>query len=976
MRFVAWLGAGILALGSELPVRVYSTSDGLSNSSVNRIVSDSHGFLWFGTSDGVSRFDGYGFLNFGVADGLSHRRVNDVLETRGGDFWIATGGGVCRLGGKGPPAVERSLAPAETRWITRLLEPRASTPANPLIWCGTDSGLYRFTPRDGKFEQVELGKSASEQRAFVMDLFEDSRGVTWAGTSSGLYRWKDGSELVRYTVAQGLPANEVTSIRQDAAGAIWVATWKGAARIADGGADRVLTRKNGLAGDYLYSVLPLANGELWLAGTGGISVVGASGAVQRTMNAKAGLIVDDVEALGLDASGNVWAGTDGGGAAKIAQSGFTTFGQEDGITGRPADIFESKAGELVLVTKADDAMRVYVRNAERFRMARLIPQRSRVGWGIGQVFAQGAGGIWWAATGGGLLRFPSSKAAATLGNPVAVDTSGMGAAGPIKAFEDSKGTVWLAFRMLGRGLARKTASGPVERIAAPSSSFPFVFAEDSAGTLWIGYFQGGLARYRGGQVEEVRLPERGASGVRSLLIDGKKRLWVGTSEAGLLRCDDPGAEQPAFVSYATPQGFSGSLIECLTEDRAGQIYACTGRGVDALDPVSGRLRHYTTADGLVRGDVQLAFRDREGALWFGGSRGISRLIPQPGIHAAAPYVQISRMDVGGVAQGISPVGQRQVSGLRLPFGSGPIRVEVTGVTFRPGDMLRYQTKLEGADRDWSTPSADRAFSYGALQPGAYRFQARAVNADGLESGAAEAEFTILAPFWQRAWFLGLLALMAGSLAVIAHRTRVARLLEIERVRNRIAADLHDDIGSSLSQISVLSAVARSESAAGAHAPIDKIAELSRQMLESMSDIVWAINPARDQPADLIQRMRHFAAELFTAADIELEFRVEPAGSERKLKPELRRELLLAFKEAANNVVKHSGAKRVRVTVGGDRGRFRFEVTDDGRGFDRTAHSAEGNGLASIERRLQALRGSAQIVSSPGAGTTVRIEAPV
>src|SRR5215475_3302494 len=127
--------AGALAVGGELPVRVYSTADGLRNNSVNRIVTDSRGFLWLCTSDGLARFDGYRFLNVGVADGLGHRRVNDLLETRGGDFWVATGGGLCPLAVRPSPApaVERGYFPPATRWITRLLEARSSSAERPVI---------------------------------------------------------------------------------------------------------------------------------------------------------------------------------------------------------------------------------------------------------------------------------------------------------------------------------------------------------------------------------------------------------------------------------------------------------------------------------------------------------------------------------------------------------------------------------------------------------------------------------------------------------------------------------------------------------------------------------------------------------------------------------------------------------------------------------------------------------------------------
>jgi signal transduction histidine kinase/ligand-binding sensor domain-containing protein len=902
-------------------------------------------------------------------------------------LWVATGGGLCRLGTRpSPSAPERDHYPPATRWITRLLEPRSWSAAKPWIWCGTDNGLYRFNPGDGKFERVLLDPPEADTRGTVFDLYEDAEGTLWVGTDRGLYRYRDGATTVRYTVQNGLPADEVTSVRQDRTGAFWVATWRGAARLGRSGADFVLTRNKGLAADYLYSILPLETGDFWLGGTGGITVIDSAGTIRRKITGADGLVVDDVEALARDSHGNIWVGTDGAGAAKIAQSGFTTFSRKDGIEGHPSAIFESRAGEQVMITKTEQRLRVYVRQGERYRLTKSLTSRKNYGWGNGQIAFQEAEGEWWLTTSAGLYRFASSKSAVDIEDlePVMVKVGAPDAPAPLKLFQDSRGDVWLAFRTSEpRALARWVRrTGAVECIApqtraVSSFSFPFVFAEDKAGQVWIGYFQGRLMRFRDGHLQEIVLPERAAGGIRSLLVDSKGRLWVGTSEAGLLRFDDPTAERPALTGFPGQETLAGDFVQCLAEDAFGRIYARTGRGVEVLDPSSSRLRHYTAEDGLIKGDLQMAFRDRDGALWFGSSQGVSRLIPTADLPAVGPYVQISRLDVAGVPQRISPLGQNRIAGLIMPFGAAPLHIEVTGVTFRPGDVLRYQTKLENADRDWSYPSSDRATSYVALQPGSYRFLARAVDADGLTSPTpAEVKFTVLAPFWRQWWFVSLVALALISGAFSTHRMRIARVVEIERVRNRIATDLHDDIGATLSQISVLSEVAKRESVAAAQDPVGRISELSRQVLESMSDIVWAINPTRDRSADLIQRMRHFAAELFTAAEVELDFTISSADDQHTLHPELRRELLLMFKEAANNVVKHARASRVTVRVCCGRGKFQFEVADNGNGFEVHALSGEGNGLPGIKRRAHALDGTATIISQPGSGTTVQIEVPI
>ena len=242
-------------------------------------------------------------------------------------------------------------------------------------------------------------------------------------------------------------------------------------------------------------------------------------------------------------------------------------------------------------------------------------------------------------------------------------------------------------------------------------------------------------------------------GIRSLLADSKGRLWIGTSEAGLLRIDDPTAPHPVLAQPAAEKAVSGDLIKCLAEDAIGHIYACTELGVDELDPVSKSLRHYSTQDGLVKGDLEVALRDKDGAMWFGSSQGISRLVRRMGSRTQGPYIQINRLEIGGISQRIPRLGQPRVTDLTVPYGSPLLRIDVIAPTLWPGDILRYQTRLEGADREWSD-AANGSVSYAALRPGSYRFLARAVTSEGLVSPIpAEVDFLVPRPYWEQWWFI-------------------------------------------------------------------------------------------------------------------------------------------------------------------------------------------------------------------------------
>jgi hypothetical protein len=242
----------------------------------------------------------------------------------------------------------------------------------------------------------------------------------------------------------------------------------------------------------------------------------------------------------------------------------------------------------------------------------------------------------------------------------------------------------------------------------------------------------------------------------------------------------------------------------------------------------------------------------------------------------------------------------------LRHNENQIQIEFASLNFTAGDLIKYQYKLEGAESDWSSPSDLRAVNYPDVPPGRYRFLVRAVNADGMMSAATAVSWRILPPIWLRWWVLTISGAIASYVIFVAYRYRVRQLLELERVRTRIATDLHDDIGSNLTQIAIMSEVVRQQQHDGSAAePLERIADLSRELVDSMSDIVWAINPKRDHLGDLAQRMRRFVSDVLEGANINVLFHTPAEWATTTLNSDLRREFFLVFKESINNVIRHA-----------------------------------------------------------------------
>jgi signal transduction histidine kinase len=303
-----------------------------------------------------------------------------------------------------------------------------------------------------------------------------------------------------------------------------------------------------------------------------------------------------------------------------------------------------------------------------------------------------------------------------------------------------------------------------------------------------------------------------------------------------------------------------------------------------------------------------------------------------------------------------------------------ISISYVGPGSKGEHFLTYQYKLEGQDQDWSKASEQREVTLANLAAGNYSFLVRAIDGQGLPSEKpAVFSFQILPPVWQRWWFQGLMIAAASGVLYLLYRYRLANAVELERVRTRIATDLHDDIGSNLTRIALMSEVLNQQESNGAlKRMLPSIANIAHESVASMNDIVWAISPDHDRVMDLTRRMRQHAEEIFTLRDIELAFISDASDSELKLDVGLRRDVLLIFKEAVNNAARHSQCTRVKVDFRCTSSDLQLTIADNGRGFSETREH-DGHGLRSMARRADTLGGKLKTVSVEGQGTTVNFE---
>jgi ligand-binding sensor domain-containing protein/signal transduction histidine kinase len=1010
------------ALAQQLPVKIYTTADGLARDRVTRVRRDSRGFLWFCTEEGLSRFDGYGFANYTTNEGLPNNNIWDFLETRDGNYWIGTINGVCRFNPNyaNQPQADQGQANRQSQMFTvyepegkkvlsvsALLEDRNGT-----IWCGSWSGIYRLERDNGDWQLRFSGITGS-----VYHMLEDRQGTIWIATGIGLYKQSLDGKVEFYNQKNGLPSNVIRGLFEASDGTIWVGTYGGVCELKpqtspDGMiVTRVIGPKEGLPGDCNW-LLQTSTGRFLVCGGQGLFELLKNGSDYRVRyySTAQGLSAAYLWCMTEDRDGNLWMTTNSGGVMKMARNGFTTWREREGL-GKDyvVGVSESRTGEFCVSSMSPEGRFISRFDGETFKTVRpFFPSEvSNFGIEAQQDNLQDSRGEWWIPTGSGLLRYPKTEKIESLAHtkPKAFYTTKDGLSGNnvFRLFEDLRGDIWIGSfgaNVMTRLTRWEPATGRFYQYSAEDGTPPGTpagFCEDHSGNLWITFHSGYITRYRDGRFTSFLLvPSMPGRRLHDIYCDRAGRIWIGSTENGLFRIDHPNESPPQPLNITVSDGLSSNDVWDITEDNFGNIYLGTGRGLDRFNPDTKQIKHYTTQDGLTSNYVLMVYRDRSGAIWMGTQKGVSRFQPEADLPIQPPPIFISSIHVAGEKHPISALGETAVTIPDLEVNQNKLTIDFFGLSLAVGESLRYQYKLEGANSDWSEPSKQRIVDFANLKPGAYRFLVRAVSTDGsYSSEAATVTFRILAPLWQRWWFITLSLLIAGSIALIITRSRrerkrerrqaeialqlskEERLYELEQVRRRIATDLHDDVGSSLTQISLLTEVVRQRvnGENPATEQLKLIGRISRELVDSMSDIVWSINPAKDTLNDLSQRMRLFASDVLTSKQIKVQFEAPDEKQQVKVGTNMRREIFLAFKEGVNNVARHSACREAKIEFQMNVDELILQISDDGKGFDHS-RNGDGNGLSSMNERIKTLGGVFEIISRAGQGTTLKFVIPL
>lgn len=986
-----------------------SVEQGLSNFTVSSITQDKYGFLWFSTEDGLNQYDGYTFTIYRHVEGdstsLPGSLVSRVFVDKHGVLWACVvDHGMSRF-----DPLKKNFKNYKTPWwigppknvnVSSLFED-----GDGQLWLCTNRGLWQYVRERDAFSpfvhQSETGEVLSRAAVKTVDI--DAKGVWWILTfDQGLFSYHPASNaLKRYNSRidkQFAPLDSsLISLCADVRGDVWIGTLNGLYRY------RTLTGK-------LENFRSRFKGYDHLFG---------------------GIILD----VGEDSRGNVWVGTFHGGLYRYIPSAdtFLNFRHDPDdprslVSNRIENMFEDMTGAIWFSSYRAGLNKYTPVSDPFFRFKVATARRPGIeGESVYTIAQDSSGGI----------LFGTSEKGVSLFDPATGTTNAHPAVGAprhntLAIAVDKNGTVWAS----EGALLKKLEPGTGKFVPVPlRSAKPFVsnaqikiLKFDHSGYLWIGMNEGGLLRLdpRTERVTHYQYNERDSMSlpwpsIWCVFEDSKKNIWVGSFGGGIARFNSSADNFTRFLSEPNnPMSLSSPHVYSITEDADGYLWIGTfARGLNRFNPRDGSVRRFSEHDGLPNNFVKVALPDDEGNLWISTDRGISKFDQQSGtftnfsvadglhgdVFLSGAYCKTSAgMLIFGGNQGATaffPSGIAKiltpppivftsfqvfdsdfplngpindVSLVRLSHDQNFVSFEFSALDYTASGRNRYKYMMTGLDTGWVDAGTRRFARYTHLPPGDFVFRVIGANKDGVwnEHGRSIA-LVISPPYWQTWWFRGAAFVFLAGIGAVLYNYRVNRLLEIERLRVRIASDLHDDIGSSLTKISLHSElIQEGVEPAERENYLKSIASMSRELVQSMSDIVWSIDARNDTVENLLDKMKSFASTTLAAKEIGFSFAHSGLDMKRRLPVDVRENLYLIFKEAINNITRHAGATSVNVVLRNDADQFTMVVTDDGKGWEGEQRPS-GHGTRNMKMRAERLGGSIDFVKDDGTRVVLAVK---
>ncbi len=981
---------------------------GLRSNAVQSIFQDAKGFIWIGNSNGLQRFDGSKFITFDPygtrPDPMPTVAISRILPADSGQMWIAAYS-IKEFG---------IFDPAKFRYHKIPFNTSQPLPARTefKLWQDGYNQTYLNVFRYGKIlkydsekrefnENTELNNIPEGWKTLVNVHHDTLKKQYWIICDSGICVYDESSRQMwsKLNNPAGLPLLNNVEVQRaasqfyiDKQRRYWVFNWaSGQNFFCFDSSGKALKDTAGLSGvNTSYAELSY----FFETRAGSIMIYGLANLYIRDIGQERftlyrqqltdnyGIGYEYVNHLYEDRDGVIWAATD--------------------------------QGLYYAPPWHNDVMNIFLS---------YVPGQ----YNITDILELRNGDYWFSTWGAGVITMNNKiqRYKSPLYNPAdSGDSKKWTAYHQVWAMyqHSTTGKVFLGCQR-GQVMIYDTASKTTEYLWPPEFSQATIryITESKNGDILFGTQSGRLIKFDG-KGFRVMVDLGAGAIIYKMLVDREGWIWLGTQDKGVfaVNASTGKVEQHYTSDTGSSRLFSSTCrdIEQLTDDL---IVAAT----EALTIINKRTRKINTIslkDGLPSNSIRKMRMDADGYLWlitdnglcrydykrnlfttYGKNDGIlladiaksadylcsDKFVMFAGVNVAllfhpdafktnrpTPDVTITDFFLGDSYQLLDSL--QTLNEIVLNPEQNDFTITFACLDFKNRNKYEYYYQMKGLNKEW-LKAEDLSIIYSGLAPGHYVFRVKAQNVDGIESkNITELKIYVRPPFWRTAWFLSTLLTIIAMIIYGMHRLRIKRLLAVERIRNRVARDLHDDMGSTLSTINILSSMAKAKLNTDTFKTseyINKISDNSQRMMEAMDDIVWAIKPSNDSMQKVVARMREFATNVFEAKDIDIDFRAEEEVNDAQIDMEARRDFFLVFKEAVNNAAKYSKCSHAEVNILVDHKKLILTVKDNGIGFNvKTADS--GNGLGNMQKRAAAMRGTIHIQSGENAGTTVTLTVPL
>ena len=826
-----------MAAAADAPPLVLTqltTADGLPQGGVHTVLQDSKGFVWFGTEDGLVRYDGQELVRYGYSRqedrALPGNYINQIVESPQHNLWLAINGGLARWNRADDRFTVYRHEPKNPNSLASDQVNTVSLDAQGRLWIGmTDAGIDVLDPRTGRFENLrhEAAIPGSLASNHVTTLSRDHSGNLWVGTDQGLDELEPGSRTFRHFHhvdgdPRTLSGNDIWRVLEDSSGSIWVATYGGGLDRMDrnGNVLQVLRhdprQPGSLASDDVQALLEDGQGRFWVGTADGLDLLNrATGTIVHYRHVRQdpdSLPDSSVFSLYQDSTGLVWIGTATGGVSRWDPRSAELGARQPEWLGKFVTAFADAPEGRVWIASMGGGLVEYDPDTGRKLDLRAVTggQTALDNVPVMSLREDRSGTLWVGTMDRGIATLSRNNRlgwiAVKRGDPRALS-----AAGIMTIFQSRDGQVWVGTFGGGAnvidpatGLVRQLPYGSMP--GAVSADSVTAFAQDSQGNLWIGTDGGGLdlARPDGTVIKVFRHDAHDQSSLPSdtvyaLAVDAHDRVWVGTSGGGLaLVTGTPAAPQSIrFRTFSLGQGLTSDIINGVLVDGDGRIWLSGNAGLMRLDPATDAVKTFHVADGAAGEEftTNAYFRMRDGRLCFGGPTGFNIFDPAHLTERSqSPLLALTRVEIGGAAApGATPYWRRQR--ISLDYRANIVSLDVSVLDFTSPRHNRIAYRMAGLTDRWIDLGAQHRITLTNLEPGNHVLEVRGANSDSVWSAPLKITLHRDPAPWASPWAYAIYVLVALGLA--AHQLRRQGLerrhqaRERERLETEVAARTHE-----------------------------------------------------------------------------------------------------------------------------------------------------------------------------------------